>query len=226
MIAASLRALSQRFEDLPPVWTVIFVIGISLLWLVVVLAVAPLMLHRLRTLRNISDDAPTGITFYEKRRTADEYARDIVQTKGQVSVLWNTGEILLRSGVLPFGKIKRMLLPYPDPEQNAGFVPLVVAADDVGEPAELPSIIASKIVDVTQAADAHKVKVKWWKGLSGNLLTIADEWILVEQFTPFLKPEYRSGWRIMKASYPDAYARIRDAYDAMWESNLSVSPVL
>jgi hypothetical protein len=226
--SALLAIFVAPIRQAPRGWLVTLIVGIAGLWLVMVKLFGPKLLE-VAQLRRSPPVASIGakevgadtVEFYPQRRRTTEYGQDLAEAS-RVSVLWNTGAILLYGGgVLParFTAIKRLLLPHPDRKKNPAFVPLVEAADDEGDLVDRIKGIADKIREVTRAAQKSDVEVKWWPGLTGNGLTIADEWILVEQFMPFLKPDHRPSYRIEKSKHPDLYYRLCDAYDRMWHDS-------
>jgi hypothetical protein len=121
---------------------------------------------------------PTGakkIDCWPRRGPLDWYVRE-VKKAGNVSVLWNTGSVIRDVGKLTemFPHIDRLLLPHPRAN------PMLNALGTVSDQKPDVGALAEKISRVTDDAkdfrdQNRRVEVRWWEGLPGNLLTIAEE---------------------------------------------------
>ena len=159
------------------------------------------------------------VACFPKRSGIDWYVREIKKAK-HVSVSWHTGSMLRDGGklgeILPH--VDRLLLP--DPRQR----PMLEALAAVSDVTPDVEALADKIIKVTQDALRLNVEAKWWRGPTSNILTIADEWIWVEQFSPYLWATDRPRYKVDKRKLPETYDRLRQSYDRMWKSKETVTP--
>jgi hypothetical protein len=164
-------------------------------------------------------EAVTGmkkIACFPRRSGIDWYVGEIKKAK-HVSVLWHTGSILRDGGklgeILPH--LDRLLLP--DPRGDS----LLQALAEVSDETPDTQALADKIKKVTQDAQANKVEVRWWCGPTSNILTIADDWIWVEQFSPYLWATDRPRYKVDKHGLPETYEKLRQSYDRMWKESFT-----
>ncbi len=155
-----------------------------------------------------------GVEFHEAREAAEWYAEQL-QLAGRASVSWNSGGIIRDGKVIRdcHANLDRVILPHPLHVRQ-----LAEAVDD--DPAELAADIRKTTRDLLR----FKIDVRWRRGLPSNLMTIADDWILVESVFPHLPPGHRPQWRVLKERHGKAYERLRSAYNEMWRESEAPPP--
>ncbi len=183
--------------------------GAIIVFCVVVGLLTPLVGNLIRAKSGV-----VRIDCFPYRFDPNRYAQDIIRAE-RVSVLWNTGSVLRDQGtlmkILPY--VKRLLLPHPVDN------PILEALAQVADQSPDLAGVAKKIHDVTRDAQAQRVEVRWWPGWAGNTVTISADWILVEQFAPYLWAANRPKYRIEKRRLRDLHKYLSDSYDRMWSES-------
>lgn len=150
---------------------------------------------------------------FQSKRREYNWFRGHVESATEVWAFWHSGASAKNNGLFRTGRIKKLLLAFPNGEgiQSLADVTHIEAA-----------VLRQDIFEAAKEAQKWGVEVKWWQGHIVPPFTIGDPtksgttWVITEQLVPYLDADQRPGNYITEPQVCDKY---REAFMEMWSNH-------
>ncbi|MBI4298524.1 MAG: hypothetical protein HY666_02035 [Chloroflexi bacterium] len=151
------------------------------------------------------------INFQSHRPPYAEF-RKRIEDAHEVWAFWHSGASAKNNGLFRTGRIKQLLLVFPNHEGLASLADMTHI--DVEE-------LRRSIFEAAKEAERWNVEVKWWQGLILPPFTIGDPtksgntWVVAEHIVPYQDADLRPSNYITDPQICDRY---REAFMEMWNN--------
>ena len=156
-----------------------------------------------------------GFEFHPHREGIKWFKDELARAK-EVWCLWIAAGTALNNKVLDIRSIKRVVLASPNEK---------VMIDKIAEGvSETSKRVIDSIESVTTSAKPKGIEVRWWEGLSCNIMVFGnpndiDAWVMLDLVLPTLSDEQRPVVRIWKSRMPELYKNLLSVYNEIWDKS-------
>jgi len=162
--------------------------------------------------------------YYEDRNALPSWSQELNDVS-EVWFAWHTGSVQGAAGVMNIinNQIKktRLLVTHPDSKALNEVAKIVGRSKDA---------MQQDIKELTNAAQKCGIEVKWFDGLIGNSVIIANPsspnaWARVELIIPYAEPIARPSVSVSKDKGKASFQKILDGYKSLWSNSVEANRI-